>query len=144
MPEASIHDRITIERLYPREDFERDAGENARAEVAVHRGLLIVSAVNAEGRFTAERTSRHVGEDDPESDTVFLAPFPTEASAPLQQGGAYGGPVETGTGTAPDREARKADAYRVFIDRIVEAARTADFKPAIGRGEERLRGFHGG
>ena len=142
MPEANIHDRATIERLYRREDFEQDAGENASAKATVHRGLLIVSPVNAEGRFTIERMSRHVGEEDPESDTVFLAPFPAEASAPLQQGGAYGGPLEAGMGQ--DVEARKADAYRIFIDRVVEAARTADFKPPIGRGEGRLRGFHGG
>ncbi len=29
MHEATIGDRASVERLYPREDFERDAGENA-------------------------------------------------------------------------------------------------------------------
>ncbi len=34
MHEARIGDRASVERLYPREDFERDAGENARADAA--------------------------------------------------------------------------------------------------------------
>jgi hypothetical protein len=36
------------------------------------------------------------------------------------------------------------DLYRDFIDGVIEAARTAHFLPPIGRGEGRLRGFHGG
>ena len=32
----------------------------------------------------------------------------------------------------------------LVIGATVAAARGAAFKPAIGRGEERLRGFHGG
>ena len=36
------------------------------------------------------------------------------------------------------------DGYRAFIDSILQTARTARFQPPIGRGEERLRGFHGG
>ena len=142
MHEARIGDRASVERLYPREDFERDAGENARADAKVHRGLLIVSPVNAEGRFAAERASRHVGEDDPEGDTVFLAPFLAEMSGPLQSGSAYGDVVET---DAPAAAAtRRADEYRAFVDRIIAAAKAADFKSPIGRHEARLRGFHGG
>ena len=142
MPKAKIGDRASVERLYPRADFERDAGENARADAAVHRGLRIVSPVDAEGRFSAERAARHVGEDDPQGDTVFLAPFLAEASAPLQPGSAYGGGIEMG---APEEVAtRKADEYSGFIDRIIAAAKAADFKSPIGRHEERLRGFHGG
>jgi hypothetical protein len=142
MHEARIGDRASVERLYPRADFERDAGENARANATVHRGLLIVSPVDAEGRFAAERASRHVGEDDPEGDTVFLAPFLAEMSAPFQAGSAYGDAVETGAPAAA--AARKADGYRAFIDRIIDAAKAADFKSPIGRHEARLRGFHGG
>ena len=142
MPEANVNDRLSIERLYPREDFERDAGENARAKATVHRGLRIVSPVAADGRFSAERASRHVGEEDPEGDTVFLAPFLTEASVSFQQNGAYGEAAETGE--IPDIAARKADDYRSFVDRILEAAKAAEFKSPIGRKEERLQGFHGG
>jgi flagellum-specific peptidoglycan hydrolase FlgJ len=142
MPEANVNDRASIERLYPREDFEREAAENARAKATVHRGLRIVSPVDAEGRFNAERASRHVGEENPEGDVVFLAPFLAEAYAPLQSGNAYGEAVEA---EAPqDLDAHKADDYRAFIDRITEAARTAEFKSPIGLHEKRLHGFHGG
>jgi hypothetical protein len=37
-----------------------------------------------------------------------------------------------------------ADDYRAFIDQLLDTARNAQFKPDIGRGEERLKGFHGG
>ena len=142
MYEANVNDRASVERLYPREDFERDAGENARAKATVRRGILIVSAVATDGRFGVERASRHVGEEDPEGDTVFLAPFPTQASVPLQQGAAYGGPVEAGD--ALESTSRKAEDYRAFIDRLLEAAKAAKFKSSIGRNDERLKGFHGG
>jgi hypothetical protein len=141
MPEANINDRSSIERLYLREDFERDAGENARAKATVHRGIRIVSPVDSQGSFTAERASRHVGEEDPEGDTVFLAPFMAEGSAPLQEGAAYGGPIITADGPS---DSRKADDYAAFIDRLLERARTAEFKSPIGRHEKRLQGFHGG
>jgi hypothetical protein len=142
MPDANINDPASIERLYPREDFERDGGENGRAKATVHRGIRILSPVAPDGRFSAERGTRHVGEADPEGDTVFLAPFLTEANAPLQQGAAYGGPVEAGD--ASDIAAQKSDDYRAFLDRVAEAAKAAEFKSPIGRHEERLRGFHGG
>ena len=37
-----------------------------------------------------------------------------------------------------------SELYRSFIDRVIETARTAHFQEAIGRGEPRLKGFHGG
>lgn len=142
MPDADIHDRSSLERLYPREHFDRDGGENSDAKATVHRGLLIVSPVDQNGRFSAERGSRHVGESDPEGDTVFVAPFLVQDYGPLQQAGAYGGPAETGDALAAVE--RKAQDYQAFLDRIVEAAKAAEFKPAIGRHDDRLRGFHGG
>jgi hypothetical protein len=142
MPDANINDRGSVERLYPRDDFERDAGENSDAKATAHRGLRILSAVDPNGRFSAERGSRHVGERDPESDTVFVAPFPAQSQAPLQQTNTYGGPVETSDPTQGGQE--KGDEYQAFIDRIIAAAKAAEFKPAIGRHEARLRGFHGG
>ena len=140
MPEANIKDRSSVERLYPREDFDRDAGENADAKATVHRGLRIVSPVDRNGMFSAERGSRHVGESDPEGDTVFLAPFLTKGLGPLRETGAYGGPTDAG----PTDGGRKDQDYRAFIDSIIEAAGRAEFKPAVGRNEDRLRGFHGG
>jgi hypothetical protein len=101
-----------------------------------------VTRPDGNGNFTAERTSRHVGERDPEGDTVFLAPYLGRAYAPLQQSEAYGGAEESADAAAT--AANKADDYDAFIDRMIAAARSADFKPPIGRAEERLRGFRGG
>lgn len=140
MPEANINDRSSVERLYPLEDFARDAGANADAKATVHRGLRIVSPVDGTGRFSAERGSRHVGESDPEGDTVFLAPFLAQDAGSLRGTGAYGGPADTG----PADGGRKGQDYQAFIDSIIEAAGRAEFKSAVGRNEDRLRGFHGG
>ena len=142
MPDANVNDRSSVERLYPRDDFDRDAGENSDAKATVHRGLRIVSPVGPDGRFGAERGLRHVGESDPEGDTVFVAPFLAQGFAPLRGTDAYGGAAETGD--APAGGGRKDQDYRAFIDRIIEAARAAEFKPAVGQHEDRLRGFHGG
>ena len=142
MPDANINDRSSVERLYPRDDFDRDAGENSDAKATVHRGLRIVSAVDRDGKFSAEKGLRHVGESDPEGDTIFVAPFLARGYAPLGQTDTYGGTAETSA--APAGSGQKDQDYRAFIDRIIEAAKTAEFKPAIGRHEDRLRGFHGG
>jgi hypothetical protein len=140
MAAANIHDHKSVERLYPRHDFEREAGENADAKATVQRGIRILSPVDDQGVFRAERASRHVGERDPLGDAVFLAPF---AHAALTQSDtAYGGPDETGDALATT--AHRGDDYEAFIDRIINAARSARFKPHIGKDEERLRGFHGG
>ena len=138
MAEATVNDRASVERLYPRTDFERDAGENSDAKASVQRGLRIVSGVDASGTFRAERGLRHVGENDPEGDALFIAPFLREAHAPVPQTDAYGG------GAAPAEAADKTEDYRAFIGRIIASARSAEFKEPIGRGEERLQGFHGG
>ena len=142
MPEANVNDRASIEHLYPRGDFERDAAENSDAKATVHRGIRIVSPVAADGRFSLERASRHVGEADPEGDAVFLAPFLPDTYAPRRPGDAHGGPVLIGD--PADTAARKEADYRDFISAIADAAKAAEFKPAIGLGESRLRGFHGG
>ena len=142
MPEANINDRSSVERLYPRDDFDRDAGENADAKTTVHRGLRIISPADDDGKFSAERGAHHIGEHDPEGDTVFVAPFLAKGFAPLRDTDAYGGPADTGAAAAGTGQ--KDQDYRAFIDRVIEAARAADFKPAIGRHEDRLRGFHGG
>jgi len=141
MPEANVNDRESVERLYPQHAFERDAGENAEPKATVHRGLRLVSAVEPDGRFTAEPATRHVGESNPEGDTVFVAPFRAQG-APLQQTGAYGGPAQAAD--AGETSGERNQEYRAFIDRVIETARAAEFKPAVGRDEDRLRGFRGG
>lgn len=142
MPEANIGDRSSVERLYPRETFDRDAGENSDAKATVHRGVRIVSGADANGRFSAEQGLRHVGESDPEGDTIFLVPFLMQSSAPFQQTDTYSAPAETGDALAVSE--RKDQDYQAFIDRVVEAVKAAEFKPAVGRNDDRLRGFHGG
>jgi hypothetical protein len=54
------------------------------------------------------------------------------------QGSTYAGGVQ------PSGHDHKSGDYEGFIDSILEAARTADFKPAIGRGDDRIKGFRGG
>jgi hypothetical protein len=140
MPKANINDRDSVERLYPQEAFEQDAAQNSRAETAVLRGVRLVAPVDGRGEFAADKASRHVGESDPEGDALFVAPYLSEA--PLQQNEASdGGPGETSVGSAAST---KLEEYERFIDRIIETARSAQFKPATGAGDERLRGFHGG
>jgi hypothetical protein len=143
MPEANVNDRSSVETLYPRHSFERDAGENVDAKTAVHRGLRIVSAVGPDGSFNAEPATRHVGENDPEGDTVFVAPFRAQG-APLQETSAYGGSAETSDAVAMPGSREKDHDYRAFIDRVIETAKAAEFKSAVGRHEDRLSGFHGG
>lgn len=141
MNSANLDDRASLERIYPRDAFERDARENARADNAVVHGVRILSAPDASGSFTFAPARQHVGEGDPEGDTVFIAPALADASAELKVGAGYGGAENTG---APPPKASDRSRYDGFLDALVAAARRADFKTAIGRGEERLRGFHGG
>jgi hypothetical protein len=141
MPEANVNDPVTVEGLYPRDAFQRDARSNSDAKATVHHGVLILSGVDSAGTFRAERASRQVGESDPEGDTVFVAPFLAEL-APVGESGTYGAPGASGEAAANSTDA--AGDYRAFIVRILETARSAEFKPPIGRNEGRLQGFHGG
>ena len=142
MSSANVNDRASIERLYPRDTFEADAARNALPKADVLHGVRIASEVSESGEFAFQRTSRQVGESDPLGDTLFLAPFPTEAQGALKQTSAYGGAEESPGALA--KAGAKRPAYDIFIDRIVETARHAAFKDPIGRHEPRLRGFHGG
>lgn len=139
MSSATIDDRASLERIYPRAAFEQDSRENVRSDIAVVHGVRILSAPDASGAFRVMRTRQHVGERDPEGDTVFLAPSLTAQPGGLTASPAYGGPQDTGPAAGSGRS-----GYDEFLDAVFETARTAEFKPPIGRGEERLRGFHGG
>jgi hypothetical protein len=142
MASARIDDRSSLARIYPREAYERDAGANSRAKASVLKGVRILSEVDAAGVFEMTPASQHVGEGDPEGDTVFLAPqFTDEFAALRQDPAAYGGAEEQRDAQA---KIRPRGDYEAFLDRIIEAARRADFKQPIGRREERLRGFRGG
>lgn len=138
---ADVNDPASVERIYPREAFKRDAGLNSIGNTPVLHGLRIMSQPGPDGRFELAPGNRQTGERDPEGDTAFLAPFlrPREASA--QDERPYGGPGERGG--APGETGREEDDYAAFVARVIETARRIRFKPPIGR-DGRLQGFHGG
>ena len=148
MTTASIHDRASVERLYPRDAVEADAGMNARGKASVLHGVRILSSPDADGAFRLARGSQHVGEvhvgeSQGRGNGLFLAPdLAANFAALAQKDTDYGGAEETGD--ALRSTADRADDYAAFIDRVIAAAGAADFEEPIGRGEERLKGFHGG
>ena len=148
MTSANINDRSSVERLYPRDAFEADAGSNARGKATVLHGLRILSGPNASGAFRVARASQHVGEvhvgeAQGRGNGLFLAPdLGANVAALAQNETDYGGAEEKGDAMA-SVDARGAE-YQAFIDRVLASARAADFDQPIGRGEERLKGFHGG
>ena len=92
MPEANIHDRLTIERIYPRDAFDRDTRRNAETKTEVLHGLQITSSPDANGVFSLARTSRHVAEQNPEGDVVFVSPHRYQGDDALMQGPVMEGP----------------------------------------------------
>jgi hypothetical protein len=138
MNKANVNDRASVESIYGADAWEQDASRNSRGNATIIYGLKILSGPDAEGVFALSRTSQHVGEGDREGDAVFLAAFEADAAAEASDEGIYGGSV------GPIRDANDAGDYRRFIDNVLEAARTAHFKPAIGKGDDRIKGFRGG
>jgi hypothetical protein len=142
MPEANVHDRRTVERIYPPDSFDHDSRMNAVVKTEILHGIRITSPPDANGNFSLTRTSHHVAEQDPEGDAVFVFSYHYQSDDTLMQGPDYGGPEEK-SGASRGSEDGSA-AYDVFISRVIKAARSADFKSAIGFHESRLEGFHGG
>jgi hypothetical protein len=138
MNKANVNDRASVERIYGPDAWEQDASRNSRGNAAVVYGLKILSGPDSDGAFALARTSQHVGEGDREGDAVFLAAFDADAAATASDEGTYGGSA----GPMPD--ANDDSDYRRFIDNVLEAARTAHFKPAIGKDDDRIKGFRGG
>jgi hypothetical protein len=141
MSSANINDRSSVERLYPRDAFERDAGENARGKAPVLKGVRILSAPDAAGSFELTPATQHTGEMDAEGDSVFLVAYVGDESAALHQTTDYGGAEEKGDAL---KKVQSHGGYESFIDRVLATAEAATFKPPIGRGDERLKGFRGG
>lgn len=137
MTRANVNDRTSIEQIYGPDAWEHDARRNTQGNATVAYGVTILSAPDADGRFDLTPASRHVAENDPESDDVFLPAFEPDAAA-AAPGSTYGGSVE------PVAEARDTEDYARFIDAVLDAARTAHFKPSIGKGDDRIKGFRGG
>jgi len=135
MQRANVNDPRSLEAVYDRAAFERDASRNAMADAAVHHGLRIESAPDGEGWFGVVPARHHVGEAKGEH-SVFL--FPHRRA----EGG--GGPEVGFSPSQQNSPAERRDEYEAFLRSVLEAARRAEFPDAIGRGEERLKGFHGG
>ncbi len=130
---ANLRDRASIERIYPRAVFERDANANARAKASVLSGVHISSAPDESCEFDLTRASRHVGEADTPGGAIFLCPFAQARDG--GRGDEY--PAAAGSSAA---QGPKRSAYDLFIDRIIETARDARFDPSPGPGDARLRG----
>jgi hypothetical protein len=143
MDTVTVADREALERLYPRAAFEEDAALNAVGNAQVVHGVRIEAAPDAPGRFRLTRVKHHTGESARSEDAVFLMPdHQGQYAALIKSETDYGGPQEKGNELA---EAHNRDrGYAGFINRIVEAMRSADFPKPSGRAEERLKGFHGG
>ena len=142
MVQANVHDRLTVERLYPQDAFDHDSRLNAEIKTDTLHGVKIMSPPDANGKFRLARASRHVAELNPEGDVIFVFPHGYQGDDTLMQGPDYGGPEEKSD--PPYGSADGSTAYDRFISRVIEAAQSADFKPAIGFHESRLEGFHGG
>ena len=142
MSTVNVNDRASIEGIYPRDVFASDAANNSRGKALVLEGVLIASQPSETGEFTLQRKRRHVGENDPEGDTLFLAPYLGQEYGALEQTPAYGTAEEKGD--AINEVERSNRDYDTFVDRIIATAKSVRFKEPIGKHEERLRGFHGG
>ena len=132
MPESSIHDRRSIERLYPREVFLSDANANMAAQASVLHGVRVRSASDRSGRFELTRAARHTGEQDDREGGVFLSPF--------AQATGHGADYPHSASAAGAR-GRQKDTYDAFIDSIIEAARHAAPGGTSSTQDARLRGL---
>ena len=140
---ANTNDRASIERIYPLDAFKRDAGRNSVATASVLHGLRIMSQPDESGRFDLVPAQQQTGEGDPEGDTAFLSPFLASDATALKEGSnAYAGPEDAGDALSRTREGKDRD-YAAFVDRLIAAARSVDFKTPDGR-DERLAGLRGG
>ncbi|WP_448206458.1 hypothetical protein [Azospirillum sp. sgz302134] len=139
MQTANVNDPKSVEALYSRADFEKEARLNSQDKTTVQHGLMILSEPGPDGTFSLQRANRHVGEAQDTANSVFLCPLlnSAEYGAFVQNDTAYGGPVDP-----PKRPSDRADPYRAFIDDVIQAARTAHFPPGVPA--ECLKGFHGG
>jgi hypothetical protein len=134
---ANINDRTSIQKIYPMTAWEQDGSRNAQGNASIIYGVKILCAPDPKGAFELVRAHRHVAESDPESDEIFLTPFGSGASE-AEAGSTYSGGVQ------PQEHKHLDGDYESFVDRIIASARTAHFKPAIGIGDDRIKGFRGG
>jgi hypothetical protein len=140
MQSVNINQRETLESYYPLDSFVHDANQNARGKTAVMHGLRILSAPDGEGAFKITKAQHNVAEDASHEDTLFLYSVRDDDNNWLDREEADASKAVH----AKEHPVDVSELYRGFIDRVIETARTAKFQSNIGRGEPRLKGFHGG
>ena len=140
MQSVNINQRDTIESYYPLDSFVHDANQNARGKAMVMHGLRIVSGPDGDGTFKVTKAQHNVAEDDDNHDALFLYSVRDDDNNWFDKGEADASKAVH----AKEHPVDVSDLYRSFVDRVIEAARTAHFQSDIGRGEPRLKGFHGG
>jgi hypothetical protein len=122
MPTANLHDRGSIERVYPCDAYTSDASQNERQKPAVLKGLRITETADEAGDFSIEPAAGHVGEVP---GAIFLAPFHRVTA-------------EENAGAEPDPR----QGYEAFLDEIIGAAQRPGYRAEAspGPGDARLRG----
>jgi hypothetical protein len=140
MQSVNINQRETLESYYPLDSFVHDANQNARGKAAVMYGLRILSAPDGEGTFKVSKAQHNVAEDDANHDALFLYSARDDDNNWFDRAE----PDASKAVHAKEHPVEVSDLYRDFIDRVIETARNTKFQPDIGRGEPRLKGFHGG
>src|SRR5437588_12224777 len=122
MATANIHDRGSIERVYPPDAYAGDASANERRKPAVLKGVRITSAPDEAGDFAIGPATQQVGEVP---GAVFLAPF-------------HRATAQEDAAADPDPQ----HGYDAFIGDIIAAARRAYRAEASpGPGDPRLKGL---
>ena len=139
MSRANLNDRTSVEAVYPREAFEEDAGRNSRDKGEIVYGVRIDSVPDAQGYFSLVRAGRHVGELKGSAEAVFIPanqPHLSESSESR-----LGPEVPQGL---DDAQRIRQQEYDAFVERILDAVRTATIPEPIGFEDARLKGFRGG
>jgi hypothetical protein len=116
---ANVHDRKSVESIYPEQIWEQDAATNSVPTTGVHRGLLIRTACDTDGWFELDRAARSVGEDTHDQDAMFLCPFMGKAADLfVEVPGVHGAYA-----LRPGADFDFVEDYRRFIDRVIDAAK---------------------
>jgi hypothetical protein len=140
MQSVNINQRETLEIYYPQDSFIHDANHNAMAKTPVMHGLCILSVPDAEGTFKVTKAQQNVASESVNQDVLVLYPIRDDDNYCFDKSE----PDAAKAVHVKEHPIDLSNLYRDFIDRVIEAARNAHFQTAIGRGEPRLQGFHGG
>jgi hypothetical protein len=121
MGKANIHDRASIERIYPPDVYASDASQNERRKPALLKGVRIAAGADEKGDFTIDPATQHASELVG-AGALFLAPFHR---------------VTAEENAAADPDPRQG--YEAFLDEIIEAAQRFGFRAEASPGPRDLR-----